>query len=303
MTNRRTFLLGGVAAGLAVAGLGTATASATRMSGMATMSAGPWQITALLDADGPFFVPTDEAFSGATQGDWDRARRLDPGAFGPDNTWHLDFRCFAVRLPRGGYALIDTGVGPAGSPASGWAPVPGHLLERLAEAGIHRDDVRLVVLTHLHEDHFGWSVSLDGVPNFPNARYVVQGTEIAALESSGDEVSLSYVVEPLRATGQLEVVDGESCLARGHGGTVGTIPTPGHTPGHQSVVVRAPGKQVVITGDVLVHAVQLVNPDVAYAYEDDHDVARQTRHALFRDARRRRTWLATAHLNTPFMPV
>lgn len=303
MTNRRTFLLGGVAAGLAVAGLGTSTASATRTSGTATMSAGPWQITALLDAEGPFFAPNDEAFTGATQRDWDRARRLDPAAFGPDNTWHLDFRCFAVRLPRGGYALIDTGVGPAGSPASGWAPVPGHLLERLAGAGIHREDVRLVVLTHLHEDHFGWSVSLDGVPNFPNARYVVQGTEIAALEEKGDEVSLSYVVEPLRATDQLDVVTGESCLARGHGGTVGTIPTPGHTPGHQSVVVRAPGKQVVITGDVLVHAVQLVNPDVAYAYEADHDVARETRHALLRDARRRRTWLATAHLNTPFVPV
>lgn len=303
MTNRRTFLLGGVAAGLAVAGLGTATASATRMSGVATMSAGPWRITALLDADGPFFLPNDEAFTGATRQDWDRARELDPGAFGPDGTWHLDFRCFAVRLPRGGYALVDTGVGPAGSPASGWAPVPGHLLERLAGAGIHRDDVRLVVLTHLHEDHFGWSVSLDGVPNFPNARYVVQQTEIAALEAAGDDVTLSYVVEPLRGTGQLDTVAGEACLARGPGGTVGTIPTPGHTPGHQSVVVRAPGKQVVITGDVLVHAVQLVDPDVAYAFEADQDVARRTRHALLRDARHRRTWLATAHMNTPFMPV
>jgi glyoxylase-like metal-dependent hydrolase (beta-lactamase superfamily II) len=303
MTNRRTFLLGGVAAGLAVAGLGTTTASATRMSGVATMSAGPWHITALLDAEGPFFLPRDEAFTGATQQDWDRARGLDPGAFGLDNTWHLDFRCFAIRLPRGGYALVDTGVGPAGSPASAWAPVPGHLLERLASAGIHRDDVRLVVLTHLHEDHFGWSVSPDGVPTFPHARYVVQQNEIAALEAAGDEVTLSYVVEPLRGAGQLDTVDGASRLARGPGGTVGTIPTPGHTPGHQSVVVRAPGKQVVITGDVLVHAVQLVDPDVAYAFEADPEVARQTRHALLHDARRRRTWLATAHMNTAFMPV
>lgn len=303
MTTRRTFLLGGVAAGLAVTGLGTTTASATGMSGVATMSAGPWHITALLDAQGPFFLPNDRAFTGATQEDWDRARGLDPGAFGPDDTWHLDFRCFAVRLPRGGHALVDTGVGPAGSPASGWAPVPGHLLERLASEGIHRDDVRLVVLTHLHEDHYGWSVSPEGVPYFPNARYVVQRTEIAALEAAGDDGTLSYVVEPLRGTGQLDTVDGRTCLARDLDGTVGTIPTPGHTPGHQSVVVRAPGQQVVITGDVLVHAVQLVDPDVAYAFEADAEVARQTRHDLFRAARRRRTWLATAHMNTPFMPV
>ncbi|MGH8967622.1 MAG: MBL fold metallo-hydrolase, partial [Actinomycetes bacterium] len=212
MTNRRTFLLGGIAAGLAVAGVGTTTAEASRMSGVATMSAGPWHITALLGADGPFFVPTDQAFTGATQQDWDRARRLDPGAFGPDGTWHLDFRCFAIRLPRGGYALVDTGVGPADSPAASWAPVPGHLLERLASAGIRRDDVRLVVLTHLHEDHFGWSVSPDGVPTFPNARYVVQRNEVTALEQAGDDVTLSYVVKPLRGTGQLDTVDGRYCL-------------------------------------------------------------------------------------------
>jgi glyoxylase-like metal-dependent hydrolase (beta-lactamase superfamily II) len=290
MTNRRTFLLGGLAA-LAATGLTLPAASA------ATMTAGPWQITALLDAHGPFFLPATEAFSGATDDDWARAKRIDPKAFGQDGAWNLDFRCFAIHLPRGGYALVDAGVGPAGSPASAWAPVPGHLLERLAAAGIDRHDVRLVVLTHLHEDHFGWSVSLDGTPNFPNARYVIQQTEIDAL--APDDVTLSYVVKPLRATGQLDTVDGSVRLARGFGGTISTLATPGHTPGHQSVLVRGPGRQVVITGDVLVHAVQLVDPDVGYAFETDQATARETRRALLDT--HRPTWLATAHLNTPFV--
>jgi glyoxylase-like metal-dependent hydrolase (beta-lactamase superfamily II) len=264
------------------------------------MQAGPWRITALLDASGPFFLPAKETFTGATDADWARARRLDPKAFEPDDAWHLDFRCFAIRLPRGGYALVDAGVGPAESPAAAWAPVPGHLLERLAQAGIDRREVRLVVLTHLHEDHYGWSVSPDGVPNFPNARYVVQRSEIDALT---DDTVLSYVVDPLRASGQLDTVDGAVCLARGAGGAVSTVPTPGHTPGHQSVLVRGPDRQVVITGDVLVHAVQLVDPDVAYEFESDQEVARQTRRALLDKVGRRPTWLATAHLNQPFLRV
>ncbi|EHR62362.1 MBL fold metallo-hydrolase [Saccharomonospora cyanea] len=303
---RRVFLLGGVAAGLStVAGTTTPTAAAqaplSRWTGAAVRRVGPFEIVALLDASGPFFLPRRDAFTGATEEVWARAERLDPGAFGPDGTWNLDFRCFAVRLPSGGVALVDAGVGPAESPAKSWAPVPGVLLDRLAAAGIARDDVRLVVLTHLHEDHFGWSVSPEGVPYFPSARYVVQRTEISALERAGDEVVLSYVVEPLRRTGQLDPVDGEVCLGRGRGGRLSTMPTPGHTPGHQSVLVHGTDSRVVITGDVLVHAVQLVDPDVSYRFEADQDTARRTRRALLDDARPRPTWLATAHLSRPFV--
>lgn len=298
--DRRTFLLGAAAAGLA-AGLGPAGSASASAGGAVTRSVGPFQVVALLDAAGPFFLPAAEAFTGASERDWVRARRVDPAAFGPDGAWHLDFRCFAVRLPTGRYALVDTGIGPVGSPAAAWAPVPGHLPERLAEAGIGLDEVELVVLTHLHEDHYGWSVSPRGVPMFPGARYVVQRTEIAALEQAGDDVVLPYVVAPLRATGQLSVVDGRECLAERHGTRLTTEPTPGHTPGHQSVLLRGGGRQIVITGDVLVHAVQLVAPDVGYAFEADPGTARRTRHDLLARAERMPTWLATAHLNTPFV--
>ncbi len=292
---RRTFLVG-TAAGMTV-GL---TREAVAETMVARRSVGPFEVVALLDASGPFFAPAEEAFPGATARDWDRARRVDPAAFGEDGTWQLDFRCFAVRLPGGRYALVDAGVGPADSPAAGWAPVPGHLLARLAAAGIRRADVELVVLTHLHEDHFGWSVSPDGVPTFPNARYVVQRTEIAALEEANDEVVLGYVVDPLRRTGQLSTVEGRVCLAERGGTRMTTEPTPGHTPGHQSVLLLGHRHRLVVTGDVLVHAVQLVAPDVAYAYESDQDTARRTRRRLLATADRD-TWLATAHLKQPFV--
>ena len=261
---------------------------------------GPFEVIELLDASGHFPRPAVEAFPAATELDWARARRVDPAAFGPGGAWHLVFRCFAIRLPTGRFALVDAGVGPEGSPAAAWAPVPGRLPRALVEAGVGPAEVELVVLTHLHEDHVGWSVSPDGVPAFPNARYVLQRTEVEALERAGDELVLPSVVEPLRRAGQLSTVDGSETLAVHDEGRLSVEPTPGHTPGHQSVLVSGGGRRLVITGDVLVHAVQLVAPDVGYTSEADQDTARRTRRELLDEALRTPTWLATAHLHQPF---
>jgi len=249
----------------------------------------------------PFPLARQAAFPDATEADWDRARRLDPDAFGPDDTWHLDFHCFAIRRPGDRITLVDAGVGPQGSPASSWAPVPGRLPEAMTAAGIGVRDVDVVVLTHLHEDHVGWSVGPDGAPMFPRARHVVQHDEVVALVAGGDQTLLRYVVEPLRRSGQLHEVDRPSRLAGRAGDRITVVPTPGHTPGHQSVLVEGDGKQIVITGDVLVHAVQLIDPAVGYRFESDQDLARGTRRALLARARSRRALLATAHLTKPFV--
>ncbi|MEQ4301710.1 MBL fold metallo-hydrolase [Plantactinospora sp. B6F1] len=320
---RRTFLLAATALGVGasqfgsqtaasatstVAGLGHTTAG-TRHGHTATAirSVGGFDVMALYDAAGSFFTTRQTAFPTATPADWKAAADLDPAAFGPNDEWNLDFRCYAIRRPGGRVILVDTGVGPVGSPASSWAPVPGHLPERLAEAGIEVNDVDMVVLTHVHSDHIGWSVLPDGTPVFPNARYVLQRNEVMALEA-GDPALLSYVVEPLRRTGQLWEVRGAASLvgrSNGPAGRAGTrvrvVPTPGHTPGHQSVLVEHSRRQIAITGDVLVHAVQLVNPDVGYLYEDDQDSARRSRKALLAEAGSRRALLATAHLKQPFV--
>ncbi|BCL16067.1 MBL fold metallo-hydrolase [Micromonospora sagamiensis] len=301
---RRTFLLAAAAvtvagpAGAAVPAGATGPGRGSRASG--ARSVGAYEVIPLRDATGTFFLDRQAAFPAATSDDWELARAVDPGAFGPGDAWQLDFRCYAVRGPRGRLTLVDTGVGPDGSPAEGWAPTPGRLPAELDRAGIDPADVDTVVLTHLHEDHFGWSVGLDGTPAFPNARYVVQRREVATLPDG--DAARTYVVEPLRATGQLHEVDGASRLhsARGRGGCVRVVPTPGHTPGHQSVVVEDGHDQVIVTGDVLVHAVQLVDPAVGYRYEADPEAARETRQRLLDEARARRAVLATAHLNQPW---
>jgi glyoxylase-like metal-dependent hydrolase (beta-lactamase superfamily II) len=166
----------------------------------------------------------------------------------------------------------------------------------LAAEGIDVSDVDTVVLTHLHSDHCGWAVSPAGVPTFPNARYVLHRDEVAWVT---DPVA-SYVVAPLRAAGQLSEVAAEEVLtALPTGETVTVVPTPGHTPGHQSVIVDGGGEQVVVTGDVLVHAVQLVAPEVGYVHEEDEAQARSTRERLLTPG----VLLATPHLTEPFVRV
>ncbi len=255
-------------------------------------------VTALLDATGVFFKSARDAFPGAGAADWAAAAALDPDAFGPGDAWRLDFRCFAVADPggTGGWTLIDAGVGPAEGPGAPWCPVPGRLPGLLSAAGIDRSDVHTVVLTHLHEDHTGWAADAAGRPFFPDARYVVQRAETAALDRR-DPV-WDWVVEPLRTAGQLHEVDGRHRLCPG----LTLLPTPGHTPGHQSALVERPdGRDVLVTGDLLVHAVQLAAPGVAYSHERDQDAARTSREELLSRAVDSGALLATAHLTRPFV--
>ncbi|MEP6649036.1 MAG: MBL fold metallo-hydrolase [Lapillicoccus sp.] len=260
---------------------------------MEEVRVGPFSVVSVVDASGVLAVTGPEAFPSASEADWASARLLDPAAFGPDLRWALDFRCVVIRRPDGRVTLVDVGIGPEGSPAV-WAPLPGRLASALGEVGIGVGDVDTVVLTHLHEDHCGGVVAGSGRLLFPEARHVVQAVEIAALRDDPEQAIWSYAVEPLLDSGLLDEVDGRVSLTSG----ITVVPTPGHSVGQQSVVVTAGDDKVVVTGDVLVHVVQLANPDVAYRSEADQAVAADTPRRLLADARTCRSRLASAHLHT-----
>ncbi|SCL39943.1 Glyoxylase, beta-lactamase superfamily II [Micromonospora rhizosphaerae] len=252
-------------------------------------------VTPLTDGEGAFFQPREEAFPAATAEQWREADRRDPAAVTADGQWWLPFRSFALRDGDGPVMLVDAGIGPAGSPAASWAPVPGRLPAELAAAGIDPTDVRTVVLTHLHSDHIGWAITgTPGRPYFPNATYVLQRAELDAMETINPRLPAGLVA-PLRAAGQLRVVDGAAAITP----QVRLVPTPGHTVGHQSVLLEAAGERLLLTGDLLVHTVQLVNPELAYAHEEDPATARASRVALLRGP----ATLATPHLGDPFVAL
>ncbi|HZE48453.1 MAG TPA: MBL fold metallo-hydrolase [Jatrophihabitantaceae bacterium] len=253
---------------------------------------GATNVIALDDGTGPYFRPRHEAFPQASAEQWRRADELDPRARTADGEWLLRFRCFAIRTTDGAVTLVDAGIGPVGAPASSWAPVPGLLPAELKAAGIDPDDVTSVVLTHLHTDHIGWAVV--GEPYFRNATYLLQRAEHTALDLFGPTLR-GQLIEPLESRDQLRLLDGDVALSP----AVRVVATPGHTPGHQSVLVEDGDTTVAITGDLLVHAIQLIDPELEYAYETDPGQARASRINLLNQLSGRDA-LATSHLGEPF---
>ncbi|MCG5217607.1 MBL fold metallo-hydrolase [Streptosporangium sp. KLBMP 9127] len=217
-----------------------------------------------------------ETFPGTSAADFD----ADP--------WVLHFHCYLLRDRGGRLVLVDTGIGAADSPASSWAPVPGGLRGELARVGVEPGQIETVVLTHLHSDHASGAVE-DGVVAFPNARHVLQRAEIEVASGAVAQ----QIVRPLED--RLQVVDGEVEVLPG----IRVIPAPGHTPGHQVVRVG----ELVMTGDVVLHPVQLADPKVTYVYDDDPETAAATRIALLDELRAERGMIATAHFPDPFTRV
>lgn len=252
---------------------------------------GDLRVVPLVDAAGTFPQPTRETFHGATEGEWARVASHDPEAAGP--RWHLPFRCFAVLRPDATIVLVDTGVGPGVDGWPTWTPTPGRLPQTMAEQGLNPADVEVVVLTHLHEDHVGWA-AVDGRAVF-DATYVVGAAELEAMPAGtwlADDV-----VAPLERSGQLERVSGSHVLTSG----VTLVPTPGHSVGHQSVLLEGGGDRLWLTGDVIVHPVQLVSAQVRYAFDADPVAAHDSRELVLGDARRHDSLLGTSHLSAPFV--
>ncbi|MEU8815123.1 MBL fold metallo-hydrolase [Actinoplanes sp. NPDC048796] len=259
-----------------------------------THAVGRLTVIALEDAAGPFFMPRAEAFPDATAEQWAAADAADPAAVTAEGEWWLRFRSYAVRAGDGPVTLVDAGIGPAGSLASDWAPVPGRLPEELAAAGIEPADVETIVLTHLHNDHMGWAVPRDSP--FPSARVVVSRADVELYEANRERAGqFDLLIAPLRAQGRLQELDGDLALAPG----IRVVATPGHTPGHQSVLVEDGSDSLLVAGDMLVHAIQLLHPELAYASDIDPELARATRQRTLKEV----TAVAVSHLGEAFRNV
>jgi glyoxylase-like metal-dependent hydrolase (beta-lactamase superfamily II) len=156
--------------------------------------------------------------------------------------------------------------------------------DALREAGLSPDDIDTVVMSHLHFDHSGGTTRRTSSgrlePVFKRARHVVQRREWEDANHPHERNRASYLGENIGPLGEehlVELVEGEVEIAPG----VRVLPTPGHTAGHQSVLVGPPdGPKALFLGDVAPTSVHVKLPWVmSYDLEPARTV--ETKRALF----------------------
>jgi glyoxylase-like metal-dependent hydrolase (beta-lactamase superfamily II) len=154
----------------------------------------------------------------------------------------------------------------------------------LHDVGLEPDAIDAVIMSHLHFDHSGGTTRRGAggalEPVFRNARHIVQAREWQDATHPHERNRASYLAEnilPLQEDELLEIVDGETEIAPG----VWVVPTPGHTAGHQSVLLGEPGgPRAVFLGDVAPTAVHTRLPFVM-GYDLDPARTVETKRALF----------------------
>ena len=175
--------------------------------------------------------------------------------------------------------LVDNGSG------NKFQPTVGKLAENLAAAGVDPAAVTRVVFTHAHPDHVWGTLRDDGSLAFPNAGYYVGRAEWDFWTDPDLPAQMPEDLRPfaLGAQRDLGAVKERVTLLKGGDAVVpgiSVIDTPGHTPGHLSVLVEG-GEGLIVGADVAHNeVVSLRHPDWAFGFDADPEQAIATRKAL-----------------------
>ena len=172
--------------------------------------------------------------------------------------------------------VVDTCVGNdksrPGAPPFEQLSTP--FLEDLTAAGFAPETIDTVACTHLHVDHVGWNTRLVGgewVPTFDNARYLFVQKEFDYWRTEPQDYGPVFEdsVAPVMDAGLGDLVGADHRINE----EVWFESTPGHTPGHVSVIIESAGERAVITGDMTHHPLQFAHPDLASSADYSRDGA------------------------------
>jgi N-acyl homoserine lactone hydrolase len=152
---------------------------------------------------------------------------------------------FVVTHP-GGAVLVDTGVGGPQEDLDDWRVVNRSVADALAELDMSPADIGLVINTHLHFDHCGQNAV------FGHAPFYVQRAELDRMRREARELHDWFGFMNAR----FELVDGDAEILPG----LSVVATPGHTVGHQCVVVRGDAGDDLLIGDAAYTPRQYADP-------------------------------------------
>jgi glyoxylase-like metal-dependent hydrolase (beta-lactamase superfamily II) len=235
-------------------------------------------------------------------------QRLDGGAmFGvvPKPLWEkripaddrnriqLGMRCLLIEHPDA-LVLLDTGAG--NKETAKFLDIYGienegsgartALEDGIAAAGHRPEDVDVVINTHLHFDHAGGNTFVNAAGElamaFPDAEYQVQRGEYDYATHTNERTAASYFDRnyvPIERAGKLRLLEGETEVLAG----IRVIPTPGHTPFHQSVLITSGSSRACFLGDIAPTASHLPLPWIM-GYDVEPLVSLETKRRLFAQA-------------------
>ena len=203
----------------------------------------------------------------------------------PEGLMKISFQCFVLRS-RGKTVMIDTCIGADRKREyEVFCNIKTTFLEDMEAAGFPPSSVTTVLCTHLHFDHVGWNTHLGNgkwVPTFPQARYLFGRKEYdhwCHMRQTGGYHDFEHMhdsIDPVLEAGLVDFIEPEHQITD----EVSLFPTPGHTPGHVSVLIRSRGEEAVITGDLMHHPIQLSYPMRHGNFDMDKDQGALTRHAF-----------------------
>jgi glyoxylase-like metal-dependent hydrolase (beta-lactamase superfamily II) len=201
----------------------------------------------------------------------------------------LAMRCLLLEHPDG-LVLIDTGLGNKENEKfrdiygieNAGADGRTQLEDALRQLGHGPEEIRWVINSHLHFDHAGGNTWRDPAgavaPVFSKARYIAQRRELDFARRTNERTAASYLppnfdgVDFTLIDGEREVLPGIRCL-----------PTPGHVPYHQSILVESGGERLCYLADLVPTSAHLPLPWIM-GYDLEPLVTLETRRALYRRA-------------------
>ena len=244
------------------------------------VSIGNIHITAYQDFSPPPFDPTI-FFDDTTLTDWEP---YSSEYLNEQGLFQTNFVAWLIQW-RDQNILIDTGIGSGDG---------GILPTVLQQDSIDLREIDTVVLTHLHPDHIGWTLTKSGdtiEPTFPNATYLVPQLDWDYFTSNRDPLVQTNIV-PLETLGVLQLIDGPHSITS----SITTYPTPGHTPGHTSVLLNSNNEKGIVVGDVFHSAVQIIESDWCATFDADKPKARATRNDVLTQCENEDITICASHL-------
>ena len=246
--------------------------------------------------DGNFLIPNATYENIKRESDW-----LYPAFSQEDGKIKLSIHALVIES-QGKRIIVDTCIGnDKVRPNPEWNKLQLPFLRDLQKIGCSRESIDNVICTHLHIDHVGWNTMLQNgkwVATFPNAKYLIGGTEWDFFSRQTDEFFKAPVddsVRPVFAEGRAELVDDKRRVTD----EVWLESTPGHTPGHFSVRISSKGAEAVITGDLMHHPIQCRYPEWDDNFDVDGPMAKKTRRAFCEKYADGKTLVFGTHFATP----